>query len=82
MDNLVSSPTIHSHGPIPDAVPVIELKNQIKTRAATTDEQTSAILHSALRTFPLYSAIGHEGYVYTLERTTETKLLQMQGSKL
>ena len=56
MDNFVSSPTAHSHGPAPDVLPVLELKSQIKTRAATTDEQTSAILHSALRTFPLHAA--------------------------
>lgn len=56
MDSFLSAPTAHSHAPTPDIVPVIQLKNQIKTRAATTDEQSSAILHSALRTFPLHAA--------------------------
>ena len=56
MDSFVSTPTAHSHAPTPDIIPVIQLKNQIKTRAATTDEQSSAILHSALRTFPLHAA--------------------------
>lgn len=44
MDNLLSYPTEHLHGPTPDVIPVIQLKNQIKTRAATTDEQSSVIL--------------------------------------
>jgi hypothetical protein len=56
MNAFLSQPTSHSHAPTPDAVPVIELKNKIKTRAATTDEQSSAILLSALRTFPLSAA--------------------------
>ena len=56
MDDFLSTPTSHSHAPTPDVVPVIQLQNQIKTRAATTDAQTNAILHSALRTFPLYAA--------------------------
>ena len=32
------------------------MKNEIKARATTTDEQTSTILHSALRTYPLNAA--------------------------
>ena len=53
MDTFLSQPTAHSHAPNPERIPVIELKNQIKTRAANSDEPTSTILHSALRTFPL-----------------------------
>ena len=56
MNALLSQPTSHSHAPTPDSIPVIELKNKIKSRAATTDEQSSAILQSALRTFPLAAA--------------------------
>ena len=56
MTALLSQPTSHSHAPTPDAIPVIELKNEIKTRAATTDGQSSAILQSALRSFPLSAA--------------------------
>ncbi len=56
MDAFLSQATSHSHAPTPDIIPVIELKNQIKTRAATTDEQSSAILQSAVRIFPLHAA--------------------------
>lgn len=56
MDAFVSQPTAHCHAPQPDRVPAIKLKNEIKTRAIITDEPTSSILHSALRTFPLSSA--------------------------
>ena len=42
--------------PQPDRIPAIQLKNEIKTRAITTDESTSTILHSALRTYPLSAA--------------------------
>ncbi|CAF1400086.1 unnamed protein product [Didymodactylos carnosus] len=52
-DLFLTPPTVHSHAPNPDHLPVVELNNQIKTRAATTDEASSTILHSALRAFPL-----------------------------
>lgn len=53
MDTFLSQPTAHNHAPNPERIPVIELKNQIKARAINSDEPTSSILHSALRTFPL-----------------------------
>jgi hypothetical protein len=53
MDTFLSLPTTHSHAPNPERIPVIELNNKIKAHAATSDEPTSTILHSALRTFPL-----------------------------
>ena len=56
MDAFVSQPTSHCHGPSSDKVPAIKLKNEIKARAATTDEKTSTILHSALRTYPISAA--------------------------
>ena len=56
MDVFVSHPTSHCHAPQPDRIPTIQLKNEIKTRAITTDESTSTILHSALRTYPLSAA--------------------------
>jgi hypothetical protein len=56
MDTFLSQPTTHNHAPNPDRIPVIKLHNQVKQRAATTDEPTSSILHSALRTFPLSAA--------------------------
>ena len=56
MDVFVSQPTSHCHAPQPDRIPTVQLKNEIKTRAITTDESTSTILHSALRTYPLSAA--------------------------
>jgi len=56
MDTFLSQPTTHNHAPNPDRIPAIKLHNQVKQRAATTDEPTSSILHSALRTFPLSAA--------------------------
>ncbi|CAF3646667.1 unnamed protein product [Rotaria socialis] len=56
MDAFVSQPTAHCHAPQPDRVPAIKLKEEIKTRAATTEEQSSIILHSALRNYPLNAA--------------------------
>lgn len=56
MDTCLSQPTTHNHAQNPDRIPVIKLHNQVKQRVATTDERTSSILHSALRTFPLSAA--------------------------
>ncbi|CAF2781682.1 unnamed protein product [Rotaria sp. Silwood2] len=56
MDAFLSQPTSHSHAPQPDRIPAIQLQNEIKARAATTDESTSLILHSSLRTYPLSAA--------------------------
>ena len=56
MDTILSWPTEHCHAPKPDLVPVLELKNKIKTRAVETEESSSTILHSAIRSFPLRAA--------------------------
>lgn len=56
MDAIVSGPTEHCHGPRPDQLPVVELKNKIKSRAVDNEEPTSTILFSSLRSFPLESA--------------------------
>ena len=56
MDTFLSQPTTHNHAPNPDRIPVVQLHNEVKQRAATTDESTSSILISALRTFPLRAA--------------------------
>ncbi|CAM4983192.1 unnamed protein product [Rotaria socialis] len=77
MDAFLSLPTSHCHAPQPDCVPAIKLKNEIKARAATTDESTSTIIHSALCTYPL-SAAGqlpkNESLMLMIrrQRTTET----------
>ena len=56
MDTILSGPTEHCHAPKPDLVPVLELKNKIKTRAIETEESPSTILHSAIDSFPLNAA--------------------------
>ena len=56
MDTILSGSTEHCHAPKPDIVPVLELKNKIKTRAVETEESSSTILHSAIRSFPLDAA--------------------------
>ncbi|CAF2981208.1 unnamed protein product [Rotaria socialis] len=53
MDTFLSPPTDHNHAPNPERIPVIELHNEIKVRAVTSEESTSIILHSSLRMFPL-----------------------------
>ena len=58
MDTFLSQSTSDSHGPQPDRITAIELKNEIKTRAVMIDESTTSILHSALRTCPLSAAQG------------------------
>jgi hypothetical protein len=56
MDAIVSPPTEHCHAPNPDQLPVVELKNKIKSKAADSEEPSSTILHTVLRSFPLDSA--------------------------
>ncbi|CAM4986296.1 unnamed protein product [Rotaria socialis] len=68
VDVIVSAPTEHCHASKPDLVPVLELKNKIKSRAAETEESSSTILHSAMRSFPL-DAAGQLPQSETLLRT-------------
>ena len=56
MDAFLSDPTAHCHAPDPELIASIQLKNNIKARAATTEEQSSSILHSALRNYPISAA--------------------------
>ena len=53
MDTFLSDPTLHSHAPNPERIQAIEFTNNVKARAAISEEATSTILHSALKTFPL-----------------------------
>lgn len=82
MDTFLSQPTPHCHAPQPDRVPAIQLKNEIKARAATTDESSSTILHSALRTYPL-SAVGElprtEALMLTIRRQRMEETLDADG---
>ena len=57
MAAFLSQPTSHSHAPQPDRVPAIQLKNDIKARTVITDEPTSLIIHSALRTCTLSTVV-------------------------
>ncbi|CAF2078767.1 unnamed protein product, partial [Rotaria magnacalcarata] len=56
MEAFLSHPTSHCRAPQLDSVPAIQLKNEIKARAARTDESTSTTIHSTLRTYPLSDA--------------------------
>ncbi|CAM4849508.1 unnamed protein product [Rotaria magnacalcarata] len=82
MDAFLSQPTSHSHAPQPDRVPAIQLKNDIKARAIITDEPTSSIIHSALRTYPL-SAAGelprNEALMLMIRRQRTTETVDVNG---
>jgi hypothetical protein len=56
MEAIISNSTEHSHAPKMTGISVLELKDKIKARAAESEEPSSAILYSEMRTFPLYSA--------------------------
>jgi hypothetical protein len=51
MDAIVCEPTEQCHAPNPSQFSVVELKNRIESRAATSDEPSSTILHSAMISF-------------------------------
>jgi hypothetical protein len=53
MEVFIKEPSEHSHTPDPDRLHVVRLKNELKNRAASSDEPSSAILFDALRTIPL-----------------------------
>ena len=82
MDIFLSQPTSHTHAPNPERISAIELNNQIKSRAAMSDEPSSAILHSALRTFPL-SAAGQiprsDIHLQTIRRQRATTMVGSDG---
>ena len=82
MDIFLFPPTTHTHAPNPDQSSAIELNNQIKRRAATSDEPSSAILHSALRAFPL-SAAGEiprsDIIMQTIRRQRATTMVGSDG---
>ncbi|CAF2033343.1 unnamed protein product [Rotaria magnacalcarata] len=82
MNAFLSPPTSHCHAPQSDSVPAIQLKNEIKPRAATTDESTSTIIHSALRIYPL-SAAGqlrkNESLMLMIQRQRTTETVDADG---
>ena len=68
MDTILSGPTDHCHAPNLDRAPVLDLKTKIKARAADSEEPSSTILHTVMRSFPLDSA-GQLPRSQTLLRT-------------
>jgi len=53
MEVFIKAPTDHSHVPDPDRLHIIRLKNELKTRDASSNEGASTILFDVLRTIPL-----------------------------
>ena len=68
MDIILSGLTEHCYAPKLDLVLVLELKNKMKARAVETEESSSRILHSAIRSFPL-DAAGQLSQSETLSRS-------------
>jgi hypothetical protein len=56
MEAIISNPTKHCHAPKMVEIPFLKLKDKIKARGAESEEPSSVILHSEIRTFPLDSA--------------------------
>ncbi|CAF2108752.1 unnamed protein product [Rotaria magnacalcarata] len=82
MDALLLLLTSHCHAPQPDSVPAIQLKNEIKAHAAITDESTSTIIHSTLRTYPLSDAGQHpknEPLMLMIQRQRTTETVDADG---
>ncbi|CAF4484741.1 unnamed protein product, partial [Rotaria sp. Silwood2] len=81
-DAFLAQPTSHSHALQPDRVPAIQLKNDIKVRAVITDEPSSSILHSVLRTYPL-SAAGefpsNEALMLMIRRQRTVETVDIDG---
>ena len=53
MNTFLSNPITRCYALNFDLIAAVQLKNNIKAQAATTEEQFSSILHSALRTYPI-----------------------------
>jgi hypothetical protein len=53
MDTFVSQPTMPMQASNPQRIPAIEPNNEIRLQSVTSDEPTSLIIHSALRSLPL-----------------------------
>ncbi|CAF3339785.1 unnamed protein product [Rotaria socialis] len=82
MDSISSGPTAHSHSANLDKMSVIKLQKDIKSRAAISEEPTSNILHSALRTFPLHSAGSlpkNDSLIRSIRRQRQVEPLDKDG---
>ena len=76
MDDILSEPTDHCDEPNLDLAPVVALKGKVISRAAETDEPSSTILHSVMRTFPLDSAgqlLESDSLLRTIRRQRQTE---------
>ncbi|CAF1105589.1 unnamed protein product [Adineta ricciae] len=68
MTIFIKRPTAHCHGPSIDQILVIEFKNKIKARAVISNEPTSTILFSELKSCSL-DAAAPLPTMATLQRT-------------
>ena len=59
----------------PNRIPVIQLLIKARQRAASTDEPTSSILHSASRTFTKRFEKTHYGEDYLLYQHRDNKMI-------
>jgi len=82
MEVLIKEPSEHSHVPDPDRVHIIRLKNEIKTRGASSDEGPSTILFDVLRTIPLNITPGlptNDALLQTIRRQRPAIQLDHNG---
>ena len=82
MDTILTGPTDHCHAPNLDLAPVLALKNKIRKRAAETEEPSSTILHSIMRSFPLDSAselLRSDSLLRTIRRQRQTEPVDAQN---
>ena len=81
MNEFIKEPSEHSHVPDPNRLHVIRLKNEIKIRGASSDEEASTILSDILRTTPLTVTAGlpsTEALLQTIR--CERKSVQLDGN--
>jgi len=82
MKVFIKSPSDHSHVPDPDRVHIIRLKNELKTRGASSNEGTSTILCDVLRTIPTTVAPDlptNEALLQTIRRERPPMQLDYNG---
>ena len=82
MDVFLSQPTSHSHAPQPNRITAIQLQDEIKTRAVMTDESTSSIVHSVLRTYPQSTAgelSRNEALILMIRRQRTVETVDVDG---
>ena len=82
MDTFISNPTMHNHTSNSNRIPAIQFHNQVKGNSAATDQPTSSVLYSALRTFPI-QAVGElpksENIIRTIRRQCTKTTVKSNG---